>query len=87
MVTIRKQQRVRRPREAWRHSIRGVRILTKQEGRDLFDYQAAKELGISGEEFLSRWDAGEYRCLTDSVEASKVARLSMLIPFARRTRA
>ncbi len=89
MVAIKESHRVRRrqPREAWRDSIRGVHVATKQEGRDLFDYQARKQLGISGQEFLERWDAGEYQRVADPVEARKVQRLAMLIPFARRTRA
>lgn len=86
-ITVGRRVRRRRPREAWRDSIRGVHVATKQEGADLFDYQARKLLGISGPEFLERWDAGEYRRVADPVEAGKVQRLAMLIPFARRTRA
>lgn len=87
MVAINERRRVRRPREAWRDSIRGVHIATAQEGDELFDFQTRKELGISGEEFLLRWDAGEYRHLEDPKVERKVQRLAMLIPFARRTRA
>jgi hypothetical protein len=89
MVAIKKNRQARRrqPREAWRDSIPGVHVATNQEGRDLFDYQANKELGISGEEFLVRWDAGEYRCVADPVTAQKVQRLAMLMPFVRRIRA
>lgn len=89
MVASKQQRRVRRrrPREAWRDSIRGVHVATEQEGRDLVDCQARKHLGISGEEFLAQWDAGEYRRIADPVEARKVQRLAMLIPFARRVRA
>lgn len=58
-----------------------------EEGREIFDRQARKALGISGTEFLRRWDAGDYRCVADDVEGRKVRRLAMLIPFARRTRA
>lgn len=89
MVAITEGRRVRRrrPRAVWRDAIRGVHVATEREGRDLFDYQARKQLGISGSEFLARWDAGEYRRGGDAVEARKVERLAMLIPFARRTRA
>jgi hypothetical protein len=87
MVGVNQRQRIRRrPREAWRDSIRGVHVATTQEGHELFDYQTRKQLGISSEEFLRRWDAGEYLRLEDPVEARKVQRLAMLIPFARRTR-
>lgn len=53
--------------------------LTREEGQELFDRRARKLLGISGEEFLQRWDAGEY---SDS-DAPNVASLAVLIPFAR----
>ncbi len=85
MVTVQKNRRARRPREAWRDSIRGVHFATKQEGRTLFDYQARKELEISGELFLERLDAGDYRFETDPVTVRKIERLLMLIPFARPT--
>jgi len=56
-----------------------VREATVEEGLALFDKRARALFGISGEEWLSRWDAGEYRESTDS----KVITLAMLIPFAR----
>ena len=89
MVAIKKDRRVRRrqPREAWRDAIPGVHIASNQEGHNLFDYQARKQLGISGEEFLARWDAGDYRNIADPATARKVRRLIMLTPFVRRTRA
>jgi len=36
------------------------RILTDEEGRSLFDETAQRLLGISGEEFLRRYDSGYY---------------------------
>ncbi|HET7036790.1 MAG TPA: hypothetical protein VFI42_13980 [Thermomicrobiaceae bacterium] len=38
-----------------------IHELTKQEARELFDQVARKYLNMSGEEFLRRWDAGEFR--------------------------
>ena len=64
----------------------GTRVLTIKEGRALFDRQAKKELGISGEEFLRRWDAGEYSPVPDTAEGRKVGRLVMLMPFVGRTK-
>ena len=52
------------------------------EGRALFDKAARRELGISGDEFLRRWDAGEYACASGGCSAAAF-KLSMLIPFAR----
>ena len=45
--------------------------------------EAQRMLGISGEEFLRRWDAGDYRDLPDTPEHWNVLRLSFLIAFAR----
>jgi hypothetical protein len=86
MVAINQRRRIRRPREAWRDSVPGLHIASDAEGNRLFDYQARQQLGISGEEFLRRWDAGEYARLNDVEFARKVQRLAMLIPFACRTR-
>jgi hypothetical protein len=56
-----------------------VREATAEEGRELFDKRARELFGVTGEEWLRQWDAGEYRDSTDS----KVITLAMLIPFAR----
>lgn len=61
-----------------REIIPGVVELTREEGRALFDRHARELLGISGEEFLRRYDAGEFdEC------AEEVVELRMLIPFFR----
>ena len=59
--------------------------LTREESIAFFDEQVRQVLNISGEEFLERWDAGEFRPVPDTPEGWKVGRLVMLIPFARRT--
>ncbi|MBA3450077.1 MAG: hypothetical protein H0T18_02560 [Chloroflexia bacterium] len=65
--------------------IEGIHFVTPEEGRAMFDREAQKTLGISGEEFLRRWDSGEYRPVPDDTEGRKFGRLAMMIPFARRT--
>ncbi|MCC5574442.1 hypothetical protein IMZ11_02150 [Microtetraspora sp. AC03309] len=52
---------------------------TPEEGRSLFDKASKDALGISGEEFLSRYDGGLY----DDTDDPAVAGVAMLIPFAR----
>ncbi|MEO3856276.1 hypothetical protein [Acrocarpospora sp. B8E8] len=52
---------------------------TEAEGRALFDREARTVLGISGEEFLDHWDAGDYADWDDPESAGLV----MLIPFGR----
>lgn len=62
----------------------GIHIVTSdEEAWDLFDQNARREVGISGEEFLRRWDNGEYQSIQDDREGRKVMRVAMLLPFAR----
>ncbi|WP_371598914.1 hypothetical protein [Streptomyces sp. NBC_00564] len=49
-------------------------------GAEILDRAARRKLGISGEEFIARWDAGEYGGPEEHVKAEEV---SMLLPFAR----
>jgi hypothetical protein len=56
-----------------------VREATPAEGRELFDSRARALLGISGEEFLQRWDNGDYQETDDP----NVSALAVLMPFAR----
>jgi hypothetical protein len=60
-------------------------ILPPDDARALFDRQARNLVGMSGEEFLRRWDAGEYqgRNLDEDQETRKIAHLVLLIPFGR----
>lgn len=61
----------------------GIHFATPEEGRALFDYQARKLVRMSGDEFLVRWDAGEFRDTTDTPEHWPLMYLITLIPFAR----
>ena len=63
--------------------IPGVHAVSKQEAHELFEEQAMKTLGISGDEFVRRWEAGEYQPVPDDTEGRKIARLSMIIGFHR----
>lgn len=57
----------------------GVHFVSKEEARELFDREAMQTLGISGEEFVRRWEAGEWQPVPDDTEGRKIARLSMSI--------
>ena len=61
----------------------GYSIATPDEGRVLFDYQARKLMGMSGEEFLRRWDAGEFAAIADTPGHRHLMTLAGLIAFAR----
>lgn len=49
----------------------------------LFDQESRRIVGISGKEFLTRWDAGEYRDFEDTPEGRELSYLILLIPFGR----
>lgn len=63
-----------------------VAWLDDDEAVEFFDRNANSLMGMSGPDFLRRWDAGEWRDGADDAEHSNVIRLSMLIPFGRRKR-
>lgn len=81
MVAIRGNQQAHPDRDA----IPGIHLTTAKEGQELFDRQSRELLGISGNEFLRRWDTGVYRPIPDTAEGRKIRRLVMMMPFARRT--
>ncbi len=58
-------------------------LLSPEEGRKLLDEAAHHWIGIPGEEFLRRWDAGEYRDLPDTPAGWRIMRVVGLISFAR----
>jgi hypothetical protein len=62
---------------------RGWRILTPEEGREQFDRAARRRMGISGDEFIRRWDAGEYDEIADKDGHRHIMQLAGLIGFAR----
>jgi hypothetical protein len=53
--------------------------LTREEGRAMFEQNAQDWFGISGEEFIRRWEAGE----TDDMNHTDVIMLALMIPMAR----
>ncbi|MEX2238057.1 MAG: hypothetical protein WEB00_11030 [Dehalococcoidia bacterium] len=57
-----------------------VEYVTDEEAREIFEEIAQRELGISGEEFLRRYDAGEYDTKVENVAAMNVA---INIPLVR----
>jgi hypothetical protein len=61
----------------------GVRFTSPEEGRALFDRQARALVGMSGEEFIRRWDAGDFRDVADTPGHFQIMRLVSLMPFGR----
>jgi len=61
-----------------------IRELSREEGREMFVRVARRKLGISGEEFIRRWEAGYYDDPDDrSKNPPEVMELGMLMDFAR----
>lgn len=59
-----------------------VHECTTEEAHALYDRMARKHLGISGTEFLRRWDAGEYEGV-DLDSISGLVQLYIAMPFGR----
>lgn len=66
-------------------SVEGVAFLTQDEARATFDKTARHVAGISGDEFLRRWDADQYGSLrkTDPIQYGRLRRLAEVRVFAR----
>lgn len=53
---------------------------TEDEAHETFDKNARFYLGMSGNEFLQRWDAGEWQ---DDIDQPGVISMYMLMPLVR----
>lgn len=53
---------------------------SEEEGRVIFDEAARRLLGMSGEDFLRRWDAGKF---ADDPDRPEVIEIAMMIPLVR----
>ena len=61
-----------------------IREISQEEGREMFDRAAWNYLGISGEEFMRRWDAGYCDDPDDRTKnPPEIMELGMLMDFAR----
>lgn len=59
-----------------------VEPFTREEACEIFDAHARRMLGISGDEFLKRYDRGEYH--GQEYEDTAVVSVEMMIPLVRR---
>lgn len=55
--------------------------VTEEEGLALLDEQARKRLGMSADEFLEKWDAGEFEGREG--DRPDIVKVAMLVPLAR----
>jgi hypothetical protein len=56
----------------------GIRYITRTEGKRILDKRARETFGMSGEEFIRRYRAGDLA----EFEHTDVIAVKMLIPFA-----
>lgn len=59
-----------------------IEVISDEEAREIFDARARQLLGISGSEFLKRYDRGDYDDEPD--ENPAVITLEILLPLVRR---
>jgi hypothetical protein len=57
-----------------------IQMLDRNEWLKLVDRAARRSLNMSGEEFIRRWNAGEFG---DPDERPEVMRIGMLLPYGR----
>ena len=58
-------------------------VLPPERAKALFEEEAWRIAGMSGDDFLARWDAGDFRDVEDTPEGRELAYLILLIPFGR----
>ena len=57
--------------------------VSPEEGRRMFDEAAREWAGMSGEEFIRRYEAGEYADMVESEDNRHIVDLVLMIPLAR----
>ena len=60
-----------------------VHWISDEDARARFDAEARRVMGMSGEEFLRRYDAGDFTDVHDEGENIDFVELEMLIPWGR----
>lgn len=60
-----------------------VELFDPAEMRLAFDAEARRSIGMSGDEFIRRWDAGEFPANADDGERPEIMRMALLISFGR----
>lgn len=61
----------------------GVTFLTGQAALDYFEQEVQRLVGMSGAEFIRRYDSGEYETMEDIPENWNIFEAAFLIPFGR----
>jgi len=56
-----------------------VRMLSPEEAREAFDAEARLYLSMSGDEFIAKWDAGEF----EDPDRPDIMHVALLLPLVR----
>ena len=56
-----------------------IRRINREEGRRLFNRLARRYMGMSGSEFIRKWDAGEFK----DPDRPDIMQVAMLLPLSR----
>jgi hypothetical protein len=57
-------------------------VFSPEEGRAIFDEAVRRAMGYSGEEFIRRWEAGEFANIPDDAEHRHIIELGLMLPLA-----
>lgn len=57
--------------------------MSKEEAQSFFEREIQRLMGMSGAEFIQRWESGEYEDLEDVPETRHVLKAAFLIPFGQ----
>lgn len=68
-----------------KQAIPEIIVLSDEEAHAAFDEAARRLVGMSGDEFIRRWDAGEFAEIADKPGNRHIMRLAGLIPFGHWT--
>lgn len=58
-------------------------VMDDDEARAFFDREARRLVGLSGTEFIRRYDRGDYAAIEEDEFGRAVVELSFIIPFGR----
>jgi hypothetical protein len=61
----------------------GIIYVTPAEGLRIFDEAARTWTGMSGEEFIQRWESGEFAEIPDDLAHRRYVDLILMMPLAR----
>jgi hypothetical protein len=56
-----------------------VRVISREEGKEILDRQSRRYFNMSGEDFIKAWESGAF----EDPDGQNVMRVAMLIPFAK----